>query len=102
MNFHKIKDDENEIIPDGGSIRVSIMAMDSVQRKVANQPALDQRVRDNLAAGRATLKAMQSDFDRVAAWADHFSAERKQAAADADTPYATYCQRLSNDWQAVA
>ena len=99
MNTH-LKLEDDEVLRDGERIRVSMMVLDAVQRKIANHSTLDQRVNDNIEAGQSTLKAMQRKADRAAGFADHFTAQRE---AQADTsPYAQHCQRLSNDWQAVA
>ena len=92
MIIHKTKDDE--IIPDGGRVRVSMMAMDSTQKQIA---AIDERVRDNIAANQATLARMQRDADRAAGFADHFTA--KHAAEIDHSAYGNFCRRLSNDWQ---
>jgi len=93
MIIHKREhtDDENEIVPDGGIVRVSIMAMDSTQKQIA---ALDERVQHNIKANQATLKAMQRDADRAQGFADHFTAQR---VAQADhSEYGKYCARLEN------
>ena len=96
MIIHKIKhtDDDNEVVPDGGIVRVSILAMDSTQRQVA---ALDERVQHNIRANRATLDRMKRDADRVQAFADQFTAQR-EARAD-HSAYGKYCARLETTWQ---
>ena len=97
MSVYKTKDDEREIVPDGHSIRVSILAMDSTQKQIAAQ---DERVRDNIAANQATLAAARRTADRVQALADHFNAKR--AAQVDNSAYGQYCQQLSEAWQQVA
>ena len=92
-------EDEKEIIPEGGSVRVSMLAMDATQRQIANQPAMDERVAHNLAAGQATLAAMQHDSERAQAHADHFTAER-EARTDVSA-YGAHCQRISEAWKQV-
>jgi len=95
MIIHKTKDDEREIVPDGGIVRVSILAMDSTQKQIA---AVDERVQHNIDANRATLAAARRSADRAQGFADHFTAQR-----DVDnSAYGKYCRQLSNDWQAVA
>ena len=90
IHKHRFNDeDDREIVPDGGSVRVSIMAMDSTQKQIA---ALDERVRDNIAANQATLAAMQRDADRAQGFADHFSHQR-EAQAD-NSEYGKYCAGL--------
>jgi len=86
-------DDEREIVPDGHSIRVSIMTMDSVQQQIAAQ---DERVRDN----QATLDSARRTADRVQAHVDHFTAQRV-AQAD-NSAYGQHCQQLSEAWRQVA
>jgi len=100
-HVHRLEDDEqNRIIPDGHTVRVPLMLMDSVQRALANQPALDERVAHNLADGRATLARMQRSADRAAAFADHFAAQRDSQADD--SAYGKHCQQISEAWQQVA
>ena len=93
-------EDEKKIIPEGGSVRVSMLAMDATQRQIANQPALDARVRDNIASNRATLAASRRTADQVQAHADHFTAQR-EAQTD-HSVYGDYTRQLSNAWQQVA
>jgi hypothetical protein len=99
MNTYKRKledEDERGIVPDGQSIRVSMMAMDSTQRQIAT---IDERVQHNIEAGQATLEAAQHDSERAQAHADHFTAERE---AQTDTSaYGAHCQRISEAWQQV-
>ncbi|MFC1777029.1 hypothetical protein ACFL3I_06785, partial [Pseudomonadota bacterium] len=88
------EDEDKRIVPDGGSVRVSMMAMDSVQKQVAT---IDERVQHNIEAGKATLAAAQRDADQVQAHVDHFTAERE---AQTDTSaYGQHCQRISEAWQ---
>ena len=92
-------EDEKKIIPEGGSVRVSMLAMDATQRQIANQPAMDERVAHNLAANRDTLAAGIRDADRAKAHADHYSA---QMAAHIDhSVYGDYTRQLSNAWKQV-
>ena len=101
IHKRKPKDDEREIVPDGGSVRVSMMAMDSTQRQIAaNQPAVDERVRHNIEANQATLAAMQCDADRAQAFADHF-AEQYEAQAD-NSAYGKLCARLEGEYLEAA
>jgi len=100
MIIHKTIDDENEIVPDGHSIRVSMMTMDAVQRQVANQPAIDERVQHNIDANRATLAAARRTADRVQAHVDHFTAQRDSQADN--SAYGKHCQQISEAWQQVA
>ena len=103
-HIHKKDEDEDarkRIVPDGGIVRVSIMAMDSTQRQIAtNKPAHDERVQHNIEANQATLAAAQRDADRVQGFADHFTAQR-EAQAD-DSAYGKHCQQISEAWQQVA
>jgi hypothetical protein len=99
MNNRRTQDDEKEIIPEGGSVRVSMLAMDATQRQIANQPAMDERVAHNLAAGKATLAASRRTADQVQAHVDHFTAERE---AQTDTSaYGKHCRQISEAWQQV-
>ena len=92
----KHTDDENEIVPDGGVVRVSILAMDSTQQQIA---ALDERVQHNARANRATLDQMKRDADRAQAFADHFTA---QIDAQVDhSAYGQYCDDLQDAWRAA-
>ena len=93
-------EDEREIVPDGHSIRVSIMTMDSVQQQIANQPAIDERVQHNINANRATLATARRTADRVQAHVDHFTAQR--TAQTDSSAYGQYCQQLSDGWRQVA
>jgi len=97
-HVHRLEDDEqNRIIPDGHTVRVPLMLMDSVQRALANQPALDERVAHNLAAGRATLARMRREADRTAAYVDHFTALRE---AQTDTSaYGRYAAGLEDAYR---
>jgi len=99
MIIHKRKhdDDDERIVPDGGRVRVSIMAMDSVQKQVA---ANDKRVQHNREANQATLAAMQRDADQVQAFADHYTAQRK-AEAD-NSAYGGLCARLEGAYMEAA
>ena len=90
-------DEDKRIVPDGGSVRVSMMAMDSTQRRMA---AVDERVSHNIEANKATLAAAQSDADRAQAHADHFTAQR--AAHIDNSVYGKHCQQISEAWQQVA
>ena len=89
--------DERGIVPDGGSVRVSMMAMDSTQRKVAT---IDERVSHNIEANKATLAATRRTADQVQAHADHYSAQR--AAHIDNSVYGTHCRRLAEAWKQVA
>ena len=100
MIIHKTKDDEREIVPDGHCVRVSILAMDSVQQQIANRTAIDERVLDNINANKATLAAARRNADRAQGFADHFTAQR-EAQAD-DSAYGKHCQQISEAWQQVA
>ena len=98
IHKHRFEDeDERVIVPDGGRVRVSIMAMDSTQRRIAD---VDERVRDNIAANQATLDSARRTADRVQAHVDHFTAQR-EAQADNST-YGQYCRQISEAWQQVA
>ena len=99
MIIHKRKHDDDDkcIVPDGGSVRVSIMAMDSTQKQIAT---IDERVRENMAANQATLDSARRTADRVQAHVDHFTAQR-EAQADNST-YGQYCRQISEAWQQVA
>ena len=97
MSVYKPKDDEREIVPDGGSVRVSIMAMDSTQKQIAT---LDERVRHTIEANQATLAAMQRDADRVQAFVDHFT-EQCEAQAD-NSAYGSLCARLERAYMEAA
>ena len=99
---HKHAEDEDDlpkILPEGSVLRVPMSVLDSAHRAIIKQLAMDGRVCDNLAAGRATLKAMQRDADQAAAWADHFTAQR-EAQAD-NSAYGKHCHRISEAWQQV-
>ena len=95
MSKYKTKDDEIEIIPDGGTVRVSILAMDSTQKQIA---ALDERAIDTIKANQSNLAAAQRTADQVQAHADHFS---EQQQVD-DSAYARHCRELSDAWQQVS
>jgi hypothetical protein len=96
MNNRRTQDDEIEIIPDGGIVRVSMMAMDATQRQVAT---IDERVTHNIEANQATLAASRRTADQVQAHADHFTAERE---AQTDTSaYGNYTRQISEAWQQV-
>jgi hypothetical protein len=100
MIIHKRRfkdEDDKRIVPDGGSVRVSIMAMDSVQKQVA---ANDERVQHNIEANQATLAAMQRDAGRAQAFADHYTAQRK-AEAD-NSAYGGLCARLEGAYMEAA
>ncbi len=98
IHKRKPKDDEREIVPDGGIVRVSIMAMDSTQKQIA---AVDERVQHNTEANQATLAAMQRDADRAQALADHYTAQR-EAQVD-NSAYGRLCARLEGEYlEAVA
>ena len=95
---HRFEDeDERVIVPDGGRVRVSILAMDSTQRQIV---ALDERVQHNIEANQATLEAMQRDAARVQAFADHYTAQRK-AEAD-NSAYGSLCARLERAYMEAA
>ncbi len=98
-HIHKRDEDEDacKIIPDGGSVRVSIMAMDSTQRRIAT---IDGRVQHNIEANQATLAASRRATDQVQAHADHFTAQR-EAQTD-HSVYGTHCRQISEAWQQVA
>lgn len=97
-NKRKLEDeDERGIVPDGGSVRVSMMALDSTQRQIA---AIDERVSHNIEANKATLAAGIRDADRSQAWADHYSAQR--AAHIDNSVYGKHCAQISQAWQQVA
>ena len=95
--FKDEDEDDKRIVPDGGSVRVSIMAMDSVQKQVA---ANDKRVQHNVEANQATLAAMQRDADRVQAFVDHFT-EQCEAQAD-NSAYGSLCARLERAYMEAA
>lgn len=97
MRVIKPECDEHEIVPDGGSVRVSIMAMDSVQQK--RVAALDERVQHNIEANQATLEKMQRDAARAQAFADHYTAQR-EAQAD-NSAYTSLCARLERAYMEV-
>ena len=97
MRVYKTKDDEREFVPDGGVVRVSMMAMDSTQKQIA---VIDERVRDNIAANQATLDSARRTADRVQAHVDHFTAQRDVQADN--SAYENYCQQLSETWQQAA
>ena len=60
MRVYKTKDDEREIVPDGGTVRVSILAMDSTQKQIAT---IDERVQHNIDANKAVLAAARRNAD---------------------------------------
>lgn len=91
------EDEDKRIVPDGGSVRVSMMALDSVQRQVA---AIDERVQHNIDAGKATLAAARRDSDRARGFADHYTAQR--AAHIDHSVYGDYTRQLSNAWMVAA
>jgi hypothetical protein len=97
MITHKTIDDENEIVPDGGIVRVSIMAMDSTQKQIA---AVDERVQHTIDGNKAVLAAAQRNSDRAQGFADHFTAQRETQADD--SAYGKHCQQISEAWQQAA
>ena len=98
--YKRDKDEDKHIVPDGGIVRVSIMAMDSTQKQIANQSTLDERVQHTIDGNKAVLAAAQRDADRAQGFADHFTAQR-EAQAD-DSAYGKHCQQISEAWQQVA
>jgi DNA-binding helix-hairpin-helix protein with protein kinase domain len=95
-------DAKHREIPDGTRIRVPMLALDSVQREIAGQAAVDARVADNVKANQAALDAARREADRVQAFADHFTEQREQRereARDENRAYSAYCEALSNGWQ---
>ncbi|MCF6225771.1 MAG: hypothetical protein L3J22_05630 [Xanthomonadales bacterium] len=83
----------NRIIPDGGIVRVSMMAMDSVQRSMHDSvPTLSADAQFNLDS--AQKKAAQAE-----AWKDHFDSKREVVE---DSPRNRYIERISTAWQTRA
>lgn len=96
--YEELDDDEHKrVIPDGGSVRVSIMAMDSVQRQVAS---FDERVQHSIDGNKATLAKMKADADRVQAFADHYTAQR-EAETD-NSAYGRLCAALQRAYMEAA
>ena len=98
-NKRKLEDEDEDkrIVPDGGSVRVSMMTMDSTQRRMA---AVDERVSHNIEANKATLAASRRTADQVQAHADHFTAQR-EAQTD-QSVYGTHCRQISEAWKQVS
>jgi len=87
-----ITDADNKIVPPGGMIRVSILAMDSVQRSLHDSlPRLEMS-----AGNRQVLDESKKQADQVAAWKDHFDSKRETIT---DSPRENYIQRMSTAWQ---
>jgi len=85
-------DTDNKIVPSGGMIRVSILAMDSVQRSMHDSmPRLEVSPEN-----KHMLDESKKQADRAAAWKDHFDSKRETIT---DSPRNSYIKRLSTVWQ---
>jgi hypothetical protein len=76
------EDDENNIIPDGGKVTVSMFMMNSVQRAVAGVPVSDaEAIYQEFAATRDAMMAKRNADLRAITYGDYSSLDATHAAA---------------------